>query len=97
MSIADSKKNIRNQSKGLRSRGRPRTGIGRAIGLRLYPELEQKIDAWIADQADHPSRPEAIRRLLAIALRPKEPPTVDPEPEETFSSEAFVRNLRQRT
>jgi hypothetical protein len=52
--------------------GRPPTGIGRTIGLRLYPEMEAELDAWIADQPDpKPSRPEAIRRLLGGALRGK--------------------------
>lgn len=55
MSIADSSK----------KRGRPPTGIGKAIGLRLYPELDAGLDAWIADQPDpKPSRPEAIRHAL---------------------------------
>jgi hypothetical protein len=52
-----------------RSRGRPKTGIGPNIGLRLYPELDAALDAWIAKQPDpKPSRPEAIRRILRGAL-----------------------------
>lgn len=57
--IADSNKVLR---------GRPPTGIGPAIGLRLYPELARHLDEWIAAQPDGPSRPEAIRRLMAIGL-----------------------------
>jgi hypothetical protein len=65
-SISDSKK----------SRGRPKTGIGPAIGLRLYPDLEAKLEAWIARQPHEPSRPEAIRQLLeqALATAPKKAP-----------------------
>jgi predicted RNase H-like HicB family nuclease len=38
--------------------------------LRLYPELEEALDAWIAEQPEpRPSKPEAIRRLIADALR----------------------------
>ena len=49
--------------------GRPTTGIGPAIGLRLYPDLEADIDAWIVRQPDpKPSKPEAIRRLIRKAL-----------------------------
>jgi hypothetical protein len=49
--------------------GRPPTGIGRTIGLRLYPEMEAELEAWIAEQPDpKPSKPEAIRRLLGVAL-----------------------------
>jgi hypothetical protein len=52
-----------------RSRGRPKTGIGPNIGLRLYPELDAALDAWIAKQPEpKPSRPEAIRRILRGAL-----------------------------
>jgi hypothetical protein len=52
-----------------RSRGRPKTGIGPNIGLRLYPELEAALDAWINQQPDpKPSKPEAIRTLLGEAL-----------------------------
>lgn len=60
MSIADSKK----------PRGRPSTGIGKAIGLRLYPELDASLDALIADQPDpKPSRPDVIREALAEHLK----------------------------
>jgi hypothetical protein len=52
--------------------GRPPTGIGRTIGLRLYPEMEAELDGWIADQPEpKPSKPEAIRRLVGMALRGK--------------------------
>ena len=51
-----------------RGRGRPRTGIGEPVGLRLYPELEKRIDVWVSKQPDKPSRPEAIRRLIELAL-----------------------------
>jgi hypothetical protein len=39
--------------------------------LRLYPELEQRIDHWASKQPDKPGRPEAIRRLIEIALASK--------------------------
>jgi hypothetical protein len=52
--------------------GRPPTGIGPVIGVRLYPEMQAELDAWIADQPDpKPSKPEAIRRLMSRALRAK--------------------------
>jgi hypothetical protein len=54
-----------------RGRGRPRTGIGKPVGLRLYPELEKRIDAWALSQLDKPGRPEAIRRLIEFALAVK--------------------------
>ncbi len=49
--------------------GRPKTGIGPNVGLRLHPALSQHLDSWIAEQpAPKPSRPEAIRILLQKAL-----------------------------
>ncbi len=54
-----------------RGRGRPRTGIGKPVGLRLYPDLERRIDEWASKQPDTPGRPEAIRRLIEIALASK--------------------------
>jgi hypothetical protein len=44
------------------------------VGLRLYPDLERQIDAWASKQADEPSRPEAIRRLVEQALAGKGAP-----------------------
>jgi hypothetical protein len=54
-----------------RGRGRPKTGIGKPVGLRLYPELERRVDQWASNQDDKPGRPEAIRRLIEIALAAK--------------------------
>lgn len=52
-----------------RGRGRPRTGIGPIIGLRLHPDLDADLDAWIAKQPPPtPSKPAAIRQLLKMAL-----------------------------
>lgn len=51
-------------------RGPKPTGKGTLIGVRLLPPLLDTIDAWIAAQPDpKPTRPEAIRRLLAEALK----------------------------
>jgi hypothetical protein len=49
--------------------GRPSTGIGPNVGLRLYPEQDAAIEAWINRQPDpKPTRPEAIRRLVDKGL-----------------------------
>jgi hypothetical protein len=70
-SIADNRKKNR-------GRGRPRTGIGKPVGLRLYPDLERRVDDWASKQSDKPGRPEAIRRLLglALAIEAKKPKTI---------------------
>jgi hypothetical protein len=50
--------------------GRPKTGIGPVVGVRLYPKMQAELDSWIADQPDpKPSKPEAIRQLIEVALR----------------------------
>jgi hypothetical protein len=49
--------------------GRPATGRGSLIGVRLQPDLLASLDAFVGKQADpKPSRPEAIRRILENAL-----------------------------
>jgi hypothetical protein len=52
---------------GKRGRGRPRVNPT-SIHLSLSPVQLEEVDNWIARQNDMPSRPEAIRRLLAMAL-----------------------------
>jgi hypothetical protein len=49
-------------------RGAPATGKGMPIGLRLAPATLARVDRWAASQQDDPSRPEAIRRLVELAL-----------------------------
>jgi uncharacterized protein YidB (DUF937 family) len=53
-----------------RGRGRPKgAGRGEGVMVRFHQGgLLEQLDAWIAKQDDAPSRPEAIRRLLAKAL-----------------------------
>jgi len=38
------------------------------VMVRLQPEQLAKVDQWRERQDDKPSRPEAIRRLVASAL-----------------------------
>ena len=55
-----------------RPRGRPRTGIGPVVSLRLYPDMEAAVAAWIDRRPDpKPSRSEAIRRLIEMGLQAK--------------------------
>jgi hypothetical protein len=52
-----------------KKRGRPVTGRGQTIGVRLQPEMISALDAWIeARPHPKPSRPEAIRTFVAAAL-----------------------------
>jgi hypothetical protein len=41
---------------------------GTLIGVRLQPDQLAPVDAWIGQQADLPTRPEAIRRLIELGL-----------------------------
>ena len=46
----------------------PPAGKGTRIGLRLEPATLARVDRWAASQQDDPSRAEAIRRLVELAL-----------------------------
>jgi hypothetical protein len=62
------KKSISSTEK--RGRGRPATNPS-SIHLTMAPEPLAAVDAWIAKQKPHPTRPEAIRRLVELGLRVK--------------------------
>jgi hypothetical protein len=52
-----------------KSRGRPATGKGEPVTIRFQPEQLAAIDAWIARHPDpKPTRPEAVRQIVAGAL-----------------------------
>jgi metal-responsive CopG/Arc/MetJ family transcriptional regulator len=50
-------------------RGRPRTGIGTPVQVRLRDDLLASLDRWRRKQSDLPNRPEAMRRLIEEALK----------------------------
>lgn len=52
-------------------RGRPATGRGETIGVRIQPADLALIDEWRRTQDDLPTRPEAIRRLIELGLKVK--------------------------
>lgn len=54
-----------------KSRGRPATGQGTLIGVRLLDDPLAKLDAWISKQPEPMTRPEAIRRLVERGLKGK--------------------------
>jgi hypothetical protein len=51
-----------------KKRGPPPTGKGTPILVRIQPKNLKTLDGWIASQTDKPSRPEAIRRIVEMAL-----------------------------
>jgi len=52
-------------------RGPTPTGKGEPVQVRIQPALMSALDAWITEQHDLPSRPEAIRRLIELGLKAK--------------------------
>jgi hypothetical protein len=47
---------------------RPAAAVNEVEVIRLTDELLERVDAWAYSQDDKPDRPEAIRRLVEIAL-----------------------------
>jgi Arc/MetJ-type ribon-helix-helix transcriptional regulator len=43
-------------------------GTGTRIGVDLPADVLARLDSWVESQNDRPSRPEAIRRLVELAL-----------------------------
>jgi Arc/MetJ-type ribon-helix-helix transcriptional regulator len=54
-----------------KKRGRPATGQDPVLTVRLPPDTRLAIENWAKQQKDRPSRSEAIRRLIEIALASK--------------------------
>lgn len=48
-------------------RGRPALG-SKSIHLTMTPDQLAAVDTWAASEDDAPSRPEAVRRLVAKGL-----------------------------
>jgi hypothetical protein len=51
-----------------KKRGPPPTGKGTQIVVRMQPAPLEALDDWASQQADGPTRAEAIRRLVEIGL-----------------------------
>jgi hypothetical protein len=57
-----------------KKRGPPATGKGEPVVVRMQPPQLKALDYWIAQQPQpFPSRPEAVRRLVEVALAGKRP------------------------
>jgi hypothetical protein len=50
-------------------RGPPPTGQGKPVLVRFHEDMLGALDAWRSSQSGQPSRPEAVRQMLAEALR----------------------------
>jgi metal-responsive CopG/Arc/MetJ family transcriptional regulator len=54
-----------------KKRGPPPTGKGVPILVRIQPPLLRTLDEWIGNQEVSITRPQAIRRMIEIALTTK--------------------------
>jgi len=54
-----------------KKRGRPGTGKDPMLAFRAPRAFTAEVDAWAKRQPDSPSRSEAIRRLVELALTAK--------------------------
>jgi hypothetical protein len=51
------------------ARGRPKTGVNEPVLVRCQPDFLKAVDKWRTGQLDKPSRPQALIRLAAQALK----------------------------
>ena len=51
-----------------KKRGRPATGKGEGVLVRLQPDQLKALDSWIAKQDASLTRPEAIRAMMETIL-----------------------------
>jgi hypothetical protein len=51
-----------------KKRGRPATGKGEGVLVRLQPDQLNALDSWIAKQDASLTRPEAIRAMMETIL-----------------------------
>jgi hypothetical protein len=54
-----------------KKRGRPGTGKDQMLAFRAPPTFIAEVEAWAKRQPDSPSRSEALRRLVEMALKLK--------------------------
>jgi hypothetical protein len=59
---------MQNNVKKTKRRGPLPTGKGTLVGVRLQPRDLKALDFWIQLNGKHQTRPEAIRKLVSIAL-----------------------------
>ena len=76
--------------KSRKRRGPPPTGKGEPVLVRLQPNDLADLDGWINLHAPAVTRPEALRRLMWIALFERESPTANWGAELVASLDAWI-------
>jgi hypothetical protein len=62
---------LQKMSSGIRPRGRPsKRPQDRPFQMRVSEQFLRTVDDWRRSQTDLPSRAEAIRRLVELAIKP---------------------------
>jgi hypothetical protein len=78
-------------------RGPAPTGKGVQVVVRLQPDPLRALDGWAAKQNDHPTRAEAIRRLVELGLtvrtKSKQPPAARAERAKELAAKAIEKIL----
>jgi hypothetical protein len=64
-------KQVKDNFRATKKRGRPATGMDPVLPMRAPKELIARVDDWAQKQPDKPSRSEAARRLIELALNLK--------------------------
>ena len=78
-------------------RGPAPTGKGVQVVVRLQPDPLRALDGWAAKQNDHPTRAEAIRRLVELGLtvrtKSKQPPAARAERAKELAAKTIEKIL----
>ena len=79
-----------------KGRGRPATGQGTLIGVRLQPSQLKALDGWIAKKNASLTRPEAIRAMMETILHilSKDPGEKPPKKAKVRRTTGTVLNSR---
>lgn len=78
-----------------KKRGRPATGQDPVTAIRLSPDLRDRVDEWAAHQESSPTRSEAIRRLVEIALAGTAAPSQPTKGSTRLAAKLAARELDQ--
>jgi len=85
-------------SASAKRKGRPvTTGTGTTIGVRMLDALLAALDSWIDKQKESDlSRPEAIRRLVEIALKSETPSKPIARPGRRSRAQELAQNVIEK-
>src|SRR5258707_4237692 len=78
-------------------RGPAPTGKGVQVVVRLQPDPLRALDGWATKQNDHPTRAEAIRRLvelgLTVKIKARQPPAARADRAKELAANAIEKMI----